>query len=304
MEAMTIKLGVLGLSDGNGHPYSWSAIFNGYNPEDMESCGFPAIPRYLEQQQWPESRIQGAEVVSVWTQDESLSEKIAKAAKISNVVAKPEDMIGEVDAVLLARDDAESHLKLAAPFLKAGLPIYIDKPIALSIADLNKLYDLEQYPGQIFTCSALRYSQELVLSPEARQEIGEIREIVAFTPKSWNKYAVHIIEPVLNILPEFDEPVSYSGGRLNRFPEDTAGSLLVNWSSGIQTAFFATGDGVSPISIRIVGTRGFKDLLFIDSFSAFKTALEAYVEGIRNQTVTSPRSFNTLVVQLLERGTS
>jgi predicted dehydrogenase len=184
------------------------------------------------------------------------------------------------------------------------LPIYIDKPIALSIADLNKLYDLEQYPGQIFTCSALRYSQELVLSPEARQEIGEIREIVAFTPKSWNKYAVHIIEPVLNILPEFDEPVSYSGGRLNRFPEDTAGSLLVNWSSGIQTAFFATGDGVSPISIRIVGTRGFKDLLFIDSFSAFKTALEAYVEGIRNQTVTSPRSFNTLVVQLLERGTS
>lgn len=299
---MTIKLGVLGLSDGNGHPYSWSAIFNGYNSEAMELCGFPVIPRYLEQQQWPESRIQGAEVVSVWTQDETLSQKIAKAAKITKVVSRPEDMIGEVDAVLLARDDAESHLKLATPFLKAGLPIYIDKPIALSIADLEKLYELEQYPGQIFTCSALRYSHELALSPKDRQEIGEIREIVAFTPKSWNKYAVHIIEPVLNMLPELDEPLDFRGGNIKRSREDTSGALLVNWRSGVQTAFFASGDGVPPISIRIVGTKGFKDLFFSDSFTAFKSALETFVEGIRNQTVASPKSFNALVVQLLERG--
>lgn len=299
---MTIKMGVLGLSDGNGHPYSWSAIFNGYNPEAMEECGFPVIPRYLEQQPWPESRIQGAEVVAIWTQDETLSQKVAKAAKITKVVSSPEDMIGDVDAVLLARDDAENHLELAAPFLKAGLPIYIDKPIALSIAGLNKLYELEQYPGQIFTCSALRYSHELKLSQKDRREIGEIREIVAFTPKSWSKYAVHIIEPVLGLLPEFDEPVSFSGGGINRFPEDTAGSLLVNWQSGVQTAFFATGDGVSPISIRIVGTKGFKDLVFSDSFSAFKSALQAFLEGVRNQTVASPKSFNTSVVQLLEMG--
>jgi predicted dehydrogenase len=299
---MNIKLGVLGLSDGNGHPYSWSAIFNGYNREAMELCGFPVIPRYLEQQRWPESCIESAEVAVVWTQDEILSHRIAKAAKIPKVVSNPKDMIGEVDAVLLARDDAENHLELAAPFLKAGLPIYIDKPIALSLADLNNLYKLEQYPWQIFTCSALRYSHELMLSQEDRHEIGEIRQIVAFTPKSWKKYAVHIIEPVLNMLPELDEPVSFSGGSLNRFREDMSASLLVNWRSGVQAAFFATGDGVSPISIRVVGTKGFKDLLFSDSFSAFKSALEAFVEGVRNQTVLSSKRFNTLVVKLLERG--
>ena len=99
---MTIKLGVLGLSEGNGHPYSWSAIINGYNPEVMESCGFPVIPRYLEQQKWPESRIKGARVVSVWTQDQALSQKLAEATKISKVALNPEAMIGEVDAILLA----------------------------------------------------------------------------------------------------------------------------------------------------------------------------------------------------------
>src|SRR5690606_39459387 len=114
---MTIKLGVIGLSEGNGHPFSWSAIFNGYNPEAMELCGFPVIPRYLEKQKWPESCIQNTEVVSVWTQDEMLSLKIAKAAKITKVASSLEDMIRDVDAVLLARDDAENHLEFATPFL-------------------------------------------------------------------------------------------------------------------------------------------------------------------------------------------
>ena len=300
---MTIKLGILGLSDGNGHPYSWSAIFNGYDPEAMENCGFPVIPRYLEQQRWPECRIQGAEVVSIWTQNLSLSRAVAKASKIKNVVLAPEDIIGEVDAVLLARDDSENHLKFATPFLEAGLPIYIDKPIAVSIASLNKLYELEQYPGQIFTCSALRYSRELTLSPEHRQEIGQILAIVASTPKSWNKYGVHIIEPVLNMLPEHDKPISFSGKGEKYVHKDTSGSLCVDWRSGIKTAFFATGDEFSPISVRILGTKGYKELTFRDSFSAFRSALEAFVEGVANRAIASPRQFNERVVQLIEQGT-
>lgn len=299
---MNLRLGVLGLSEGNGHPYSWSAIFNGYDREAMELCGFPVIPRYLEKQIWPQSRIQEADVTVVWTQDKELTYKVAKAAKIPEVVSSPVNMIGKIDAVLLARDDAENHLELATPFLQAGLPIYIDKPIALSLADLNSLYDLEQYPGQIFTCSALRYSNELTLSDNDRQEIGDIRQIVAFTPKSWAKYAVHVIEPVLKMLPEFDEPKSFDGGRIKTHDGGGANSLLVSWASGIQTTFFATGDGVTPISIRVIGTKGYKDLHFADSFSAFKSALTSFVEGVRERIVHSPKIFNQLVVELLEKG--
>ena len=42
-----LRIGILGMTEGNGHPYSWSAMFNGYDPEEMETCGFPVIPRYL-----------------------------------------------------------------------------------------------------------------------------------------------------------------------------------------------------------------------------------------------------------------
>ena len=30
-----IRLAMLGCTPGNGHPYSWSAMFNGYNREAM-----------------------------------------------------------------------------------------------------------------------------------------------------------------------------------------------------------------------------------------------------------------------------
>jgi len=66
---MTLRLGVIGLSPGNGHPYSWSAIFNGYNLQAMEECGFPVIPRYLEKQNFPDDGIQSAKVTHIWTQD-------------------------------------------------------------------------------------------------------------------------------------------------------------------------------------------------------------------------------------------
>lgn len=297
---MTLKLGVIGLSEGNGHPYSWSAIFNGYNQEAMEHCGFPVIPRYLEQQKWPESRIPDAEVVSVWTQTPELSEQVARTSLVETIVNRPQDMLGNIDALLLARDDAENHLKYAEPFLEAGIPIYIDKPIALSLDGLAKLYALEQYSGQIFTCSALRYSDELRLNEEDRAQLGEIRQVIACTPKSWAKYAVHIIEPVLNMLPVGDSPKEFT--RMAGKPGSGADALLVNWESGIQTSFFATGAGVTPIFIRVLGTCGWKELVFTDSFSAFKRALETFISGIQNCTMESPREFNSRVVQILEEG--
>lgn len=297
---MTLNLGIIGLSEGNGHPYSWAAIFNGYNQELMEDCGFPVIPRYLEQQKWPTSQISDANVTAIWTQDKELSEKVAQASLIPNVVQRPTDMISSIDGLLLARDDAENHLKYAKPFLEAGIPIYIDKPIALSREGLDALYDLEQYPGQIFTCSALRYSSELKLTFAGREKLGEIRHIIATTPKSWEKYAVHIIEPVLNLLADNDQPLKYSCLRDQSISSCT--TLSVSWKSGIQTIFFATGDGVTPITLRLCGTHGWKELKFYDSFSAFKKALEAFIGGIRNKTTESPKKYNTKVVNIIEQG--
>lgn len=296
---MTIKLGVLGLSEGNGHPYSWAAICNGYSPEHMSACEFPAIPQYLAQQTWPDARIPGVEVTHIWTQDAELSRRVAKASLIAHVVDEPAAMLGQIDALLLARDDAENHLAFAAPFLEAGIPVYIDKPVALSLDGMDALYRLQQYEGQVFTCSALRYAKELSLSESDRERIGPIRHLQATTPKSWEKYAVHIIEPSLQII---QAPVDIVGARSRTFAGGGR-SVLVGFRNGITADFSAFGKKIAaPLSIRVHGEQDWQELVFADAFSAFKTALSEFVEGIRTGTCRSSAGFNRQVVSIIEAG--
>src|SRR5215210_2172425 len=51
------------------------------------------------------------------------------------LVDKPADMIGKVDAMLIEAVDGSVHLERAKPFLEAGIPCYVDKPFACSLAD-------------------------------------------------------------------------------------------------------------------------------------------------------------------------
>ena len=96
-----LRLAMLGMIPGNGHPYSWSAIVNGYDPAAMALCPYPVIPQYLGARPLSEVRIPGARVTHIWTDDPADAPLVAAAAMIPNVVARPEDVIGEVDGVIL-----------------------------------------------------------------------------------------------------------------------------------------------------------------------------------------------------------
>ena len=292
-----IRLGIIGLSPGNGHPYSWSAIFNGYNPAAMEDCGFPVIPRYLEKQTFPDDQIAGAKVTHIWAQDRDMASHVAEASLIETVVDGYEDMIGQVDAILLARDDAECHVEFALPFLEAGLPIYVDKPLALSMAEARAMLDAQKYPGQLFTCSALRYAAEFDLSAAERADIGPVRQIHAMTPKDWDKYAVHVIEPALLQVPgrgAVAEAASWHG-------EDST-TLAVSFTSGFRLLVTALGKTSGPLSLRVIGENGWKDMFFEDAFSAFKRALQEFIDGVKKREERISPEFVLEVVHLIEAG--
>lgn len=292
-----LRLGIIGLSPGNGHPYSWSAIFNGYDSARMESCGFPVIPRYLQQRRFPDDQIKGARVTHVWAQEPALARHIAAAARIDTVVDSYEDMLGQVDAVLLARDDAERHVEFAMPFLDAGMPIYVDKPLALTCAEARRLFAAQKYPGQLFTCSALRYAREFQLSVADRAATGEVRQIHAITPKDWDKYAVHMIESALLLLGE-DRAVL----RTHSWREGESTSLAASLAGGRQLLVSALGGVAAPMALRVIGDKGWRDLVFHDAFTAFRSALQAFVDSVRTRRPTIPENFVMDVVALIEAG--
>jgi len=73
-----------------------------------------------------------------------------------------EAMLPKVDAVLLLSIDGRPHLKQAEPVFAARKPVFIDKPVAASLADIVRIYDLAQKTGTpCFSNSSLRYSPSI-----------------------------------------------------------------------------------------------------------------------------------------------
>jgi hypothetical protein len=292
-----LKIGVIGMSEGNGHPYSWSAIFNGYNPEYMKDCPFPVIPGYLSKQKFPEDGLGHlGNVTHVWTQDKKISAHIAAASNIATVAGNMEDMIGNVDAVLLARDDAENHYEMALPFLKAGIPVFIDKPFAIKVSEAEKMWAAQQFSNQIFTCSSLRYSKELLLTAEEKESLGEIKMVEGCIMKKWETYGIHILEPLVMQLPQ--------RGRLVKVTSSKAGYFHVvniSWQNCIAVLKI-TGEHPAPLRLSFSGNGIDISKTPSDTFACFKASLHAFVHGINNNTMMIAREETAELVEILEKG--
>lgn len=292
-----LKLGVIGLSKGNGHPYSWSAIFNGYNPKEMMQSPFPVIFDYLSKKKFPEDFLTDIAVVThIWTQNAEMSADVAKASKIPIVVSKPEQMIGSVDAVLLARDDAENHTQMALPFLKAGIPIYIDKPFALSLSDAKVMLNSQSVDGLIFTCSSLRYSKELILNENEIKELGKIVYVEGSVMNNWETYGIHLLEPIVAQLPNRGKLIS-----VYPLKKKSTQTVLIRWENCIAKLNI-TGNIQSEFHISFFGDSGVKKKVFYDSFNSFKNTLLKFTEQVRIKKSLISIEETLEIVEIIELG--
>lgn len=292
-----IKLGIIGISEGNGHPYSWSAIFNGYDTQAMKLCPFPVIPQYLSEREFPSDFLtEIGEVTHIYTQDYELSKQIAKASNIETIVEKPEDLIGNVDAILLARDDAENHYEMAKVFIEAGLPIYIDKPLALSKKEAQQIFKFQKYANQVFTCSALRFAKELIISETERKEIGDILHVEASIPNKWDTYSIHILEPIISQIPSRGKLLDVKSVKKHGFNH-----CLIEWEN--TTAYIkTTGENKNAFDFKYYGKTQVLIKTFTDSFSCFKNALKMFVDIINKENKTFINEEEVIeIIQIIER---
>jgi predicted dehydrogenase len=83
------------------------------------------------------SDLPGVELVAVVDTNRARAEEIAEARKTRPLVDYRE-VVGQVDAVTIAVP-TERHLEIAAPLLKAGLPVLVEKPMARSLAEADAM---------------------------------------------------------------------------------------------------------------------------------------------------------------------
>ena len=153
---MVGSIGIMGISEGNGHPFSYSAIINGYSPDGLSKSGWPGIYDYVRRRHASEFGLNGWKVTHAWTQQPETTRKLCAACQIETAVEDYHEFLGKVDAVIIARDDFESHFEMAHPFLRAGMPVFVDKPLSLEIAQLRELKPfLDLWPADVVLRNAL-----------------------------------------------------------------------------------------------------------------------------------------------------
>lgn len=194
-----IRLGIIGLNEGNGHPYSYSAIFNGYDPTELSKrCPYDLIKQYLPREHRNEVFLEGAKVTHIWTQSRELSKDVAAVSLIPHVVNSLGDLIGKVDAVILARDDPWNHLEMALPFLKYGMPLFIDKQLVANVDELDHLmsYVGPSYP--LMAGSSARYTRDLE-SFEQHTSLDLVKTIHGVSRSTWMRYGHHLLEGIIKL---------------------------------------------------------------------------------------------------------
>ena len=271
-ERPTLRLAMLGMIEGNGHPYSWSAIVNGFDADAMVKCPYQAIPGYLSaaEKRGPIG-IPGAKVTHVWTDQAHEAPLVARASCIPHVLDRPEDAIGKVDAVMLATDDGFNHVGRARPFVEAGLPVFVDKPLALTSKDLAIFSKWVKGGARILSSSGMRYAPELDPWIRDRSSLGELRWLSGITCKAWENYGIHALEPLFHIIGPGFESV-----RLESKPGLEVAHL--EHRSGAQLTIPVIADGGASFGrYHLAGTEGQISIQCSDAYQAFRRQVLEFV---------------------------
>jgi hypothetical protein len=291
-----IKLAILGMVDGNGHPYSWSAMFNGYNIEELRKSPYPGIADYLEKQPDETLGIKGAKVTHIWTDDPEATNHVARASLIPNIVKKPEEVIGEVDAVIIATDKGWEHVERCRPFVEAGIPVFVDKPLADNEKDL-KIFSKWIKEGKIIlSSSCMRYCKEFLPFRCSTHNLGKIRFASITTDKSWERYGIHALEGIYPIL----GPGFISVRNIGTIDRNIV-HLKHSCSADVIIAAIDDMDASFGV-LKLCGTKGYAQTAMVDDFYAFKTQLESFIIYLRTGSLPFPFSETEELMKIIIAG--
>ncbi|WP_380675280.1 Gfo/Idh/MocA family protein [Salinigranum sp. GCM10025319] len=272
-----LSLGLIGVSEGNGHPYSFSSIVNGYDDAGLADAGWDVIYDYVREKHPSELGLDGARFTHAWTQDDAETERLCAASGIPNAPDDYTDMTEAVDAVVIARDDHETHAEFARPFLDAGVPTFVDKPLSLDPDELAWMRPhLES--GRLMSCSGMRYARELDTPRASIDDYGTMKLVRGTVIKDWDRYSVHMLDAIFTVVDA--DPVAV------RAPDAPHESVAIetrdeDGGEGPLVQIDALGDAAMTFDVDLYGTERATRHPIRDNFRAFRRLLWEFLEQVR-----------------------
>ena len=116
-------------------------------------------------------------------------------------------LLAKCDVVLLESVDGRIHLEEALPVIRARKPLFIDKPVAATLADAIAIFELcRKHDVPCFSSSSLRFGADVQAALDDTT-LGEIVGAAAWGPCEYQPgtpdlcfYGIHGVETVFTLL--------------------------------------------------------------------------------------------------------
>ena len=244
-DAKVIRIGIIGLDTSHAPAFA-KELNNPQAKEDVAGC--KVVAAYPKGSPDIESSVSR---VPKYTED-------LKALGVE-IVDSIDVLLTKVDAVLLETNDGRPHLEQAIPVIKAGKPLFIDKPIAGSLVDTIVLFELaKKHKVPMFSSSSLRYGEGAQAIRNGK--IGEVLGCDAYSPCSLEKthpdlfwYGIHGVETLYTCMGAGCESVV----RVSTADTDV---VVGTWKGGRVGTFRGIRKGGSGYGGTAFGAKGVSDL--------------------------------------------
>jgi predicted dehydrogenase len=254
-----IRIGIIGAE--NSHTIAYGKLFN------------------------IEKKFPGAEVKYVWGETGEFARIAAAKGNIPNIVQDPKEMLGEIDALIVDHRHAKYHLEAATPFIKEGIPTFIDKPFCYRVNEGKAFLELARKHGTPVTSySSVAHSNSTFDIKKQVESMGRINQVIRSGPVDMDSeyggiffYGVHLVQPLMNIFGEDIERVrvtrSGQNGSANLVYKGGLFATLVfkNLSYGWET-FAETEEGLIELTSRVEESD--PAINYVDMVEMFRTGKE------------------------------
>jgi hypothetical protein len=241
----------------------------------MAKCPYPTIPEYLGEQPEETLQIPDVNVTHIFCDDMADAVNVSKAALIPNVVNRPEDMISEVDAVLIATDRGWEHVDRARPFMEKDVPVFLDKPLCDNAEDLAVFMDWHRQGKAFMSSSSMRYNPGLEKLRESTEALGNIKYATITTPKTWERYGIHALEGIYAVTGPGYVSVRNTG-------DIDRNIVHIRHSDGFDVVIAAIYDMFGSFGkLMICGDKSFKFAESGGTYHSFRRQLETFIGYLR-----------------------
>lgn len=197
------------------------------------------------------------DIESSWSRVEGYTKELQEKLGVRIFDSIPA-LCAEVDAVMIESVDGRPHLAQVRPVFEAKKPVFIDKPVAGSLADAVEIYRLaRQHKVPCFSSSSLRYYPGLVELEKA--EVGEIRGALSTGPCHLEPhhpdlfwYGVHPTEALYAILGTGCESIV-------RTSTPDTDVITGVWRGGKVGTVIGIRNAAAPYRVTVFGTKAVVD---------------------------------------------